>query len=105
MQYLLYYVVCFKVRGTTREVFVVDAMDTSLANCKVFTQWYAHDAEVALAQYMRANGIPSPFDSAIAYPSLFNAHEIPLLGYIIKPLGSITYLKSSRGVLHCPNKT
>ncbi len=84
---------------------MVDAMDTSLVNHKVFTQWYAHDAEVSSTQYMRANGIPSPSSNAIVYFSLFNAHEIPLLGCIIKPLDSITYLKSFRGVLHCPNKT
>jgi hypothetical protein len=37
MQYLLYYVVCCKVQGTTREVFVVNVVDATLANYKVFT--------------------------------------------------------------------
>ncbi len=37
MQYLLYCVVYFKVQGTTREVFMVDDVDVTLANCKVFT--------------------------------------------------------------------
>jgi hypothetical protein len=29
-------------------MFVADAMDVALANCEVFTQQHAHDAEVAL---------------------------------------------------------
>jgi uncharacterized membrane protein len=37
MQYLLYCVICFRVRSTTMEVFVADVMDATLANCKVFT--------------------------------------------------------------------
>jgi hypothetical protein len=36
MQYLLYSVVYFKVQGTTKEVFVVDVVDTALANHGVF---------------------------------------------------------------------
>jgi hypothetical protein len=61
MQYVLYYVICFKVWGTTREVFVADDVDTTLANRKVFTQQHAHDIEVASTWYKKANGIPSPF--------------------------------------------
>ncbi len=49
MQYLLYCVDYFKVRGTTREVSVADVVDTTLANHGAFTRWYAHDADVALA--------------------------------------------------------
>jgi hypothetical protein len=63
MQYVLYYVICFKVWGTTREVFVANDVDTRLANCKVFTQRHAHDTKVASTRYKRANGIPSPFSS------------------------------------------
>ncbi len=32
-----YCVVCFKVRNTTKEVFVVDVVDTTLANRGIFT--------------------------------------------------------------------
>jgi hypothetical protein len=56
-----YCVVCFRVRGTTRQVFVVDVVDATLANRGIFTQWYAHDAKVASTWYKYANGIPSPF--------------------------------------------
>jgi hypothetical protein len=48
MQYLLCCVVCFRVRGTTREMFVVDVMEVTLANREIFTQWHAHDAKVTL---------------------------------------------------------
>ncbi len=68
MQYLLYCVICFRVRGTTRDVFVVDVMDAQLANHGVFMQWHAYDAEVTLMQYMKTNGIPSPFGSDIDSP-------------------------------------
>jgi len=59
MQYLLYCVVYFKVRSTTKEVFVADVVDVTLANRGVFTRRDAHDAKVASTQYKRANGIPS----------------------------------------------
>jgi len=36
MQYLLYCVVCFKVQGTTKEMFMVNVVDTILANLGVF---------------------------------------------------------------------
>jgi hypothetical protein len=55
-----YCVVCFRVQGNIRQVFVVDVMDTTLANHKIFTQWYAHDAKVTSTWYKSANGIPSP---------------------------------------------
>jgi hypothetical protein len=48
MQYLLYCVDYFKVQGTTREVSVVDVVDTTLATHEVFMRWYALDANVAL---------------------------------------------------------
>jgi hypothetical protein len=35
MQYLLYCVVCFRVQGITKEVFVADVVDVALANCEV----------------------------------------------------------------------
>jgi hypothetical protein len=63
MQYLLYCVVCFRVQGTTKEVFVVDVMDATLANRMVFIRWHTHDAKVASMQYKRANEVPSPFNS------------------------------------------
>jgi hypothetical protein len=63
MQYLLYNVICFRVQGTIREVYVVDVMDVTLANCGVFTQWHAPNAGVGSTQYKRANGIPSPSGS------------------------------------------
>jgi hypothetical protein len=47
---------------------MVDAMDTTLANCGVLTWWYAHDAKVALVRYKRTNGIPSPSNSDIDSP-------------------------------------
>jgi hypothetical protein len=68
MQYLLYCVVCYRVRGAIKEVFVVDVMDATIANCRLFMQWHTHDAKVALAQYMKANGIPSPPGSDINSP-------------------------------------
>jgi hypothetical protein len=42
-----------------REMFMTDVVDIALANCRVFTQHHAHDAEVASMQYKKANGIPS----------------------------------------------
>jgi hypothetical protein len=47
MQYLLYCVNYFRVRGTTREVFMVNVMDVTLANRAVFMRQHAHDAKVA----------------------------------------------------------
>jgi hypothetical protein len=44
----LYRVVCFKVQGTIREVFVVDDVEATSANRGVFMHRHAHDAEVAL---------------------------------------------------------
>jgi hypothetical protein len=61
MQYLLYCVVFFRVQSTTKEVFVAHDVDTTLTYHEVFTQWYAHDVEVASTQYKKANGIPYPF--------------------------------------------
>jgi hypothetical protein len=63
MQCLLYYVVCFKVCGTTSKVFVVHAMKVALANHEVFTCQHAQDAKVTLSWYGKANGIPSPSNS------------------------------------------
>jgi hypothetical protein len=37
MQYLLYCVVCFKVQGNIKEVFVADVVEVTLATQKVFT--------------------------------------------------------------------
>ncbi len=70
MQYLLYYVVCNRVQGTTKEVFMGNIVDTTLANHGVFMQQHAHDAKVSLAWYMKANGIPSPFGSDTFSPYL-----------------------------------
>ncbi len=50
-------------QNTTNEVFMVDVVDTTLANRGVYMQQYAHDAKVALAWYKNANGIPSPFSN------------------------------------------
>jgi hypothetical protein len=36
VQYLLYCVVCIRVQGTTREVFVVDVVEVALANRGIF---------------------------------------------------------------------
>jgi len=68
MQYLLYCVVCFGVWSITSEVFVVDVVEWTIVNCKVFTCQHAHDAKFASTQYKRANGIPSPFNSDIDNP-------------------------------------
>jgi hypothetical protein len=38
-------------------------------------------------------------------PKLFNTLAIPLIGYFINTLGSITYLLKLGGVLHNPTKT
>jgi hypothetical protein len=42
---------------------MADTMDAALGNYGVFMQQYTHDAEVALAWYKKANGIPSPSSS------------------------------------------
>jgi len=63
MQYLLYYVVCFRVQGTTKEVFMVDVMDVALTNHGDFMRWHTHDAKVSSMRDKKANRIPSPFDS------------------------------------------
>ncbi len=64
----MYCVVCFKIRRTIKEVFVVDVMDVALANHWVFTQWHTHDVEVASMQCRKANGIPSPSCNEIDNP-------------------------------------
>jgi hypothetical protein len=48
MQYLLYYVVCLRVRITTKEVSMVNVMEVALANHRVFIPQHAKDAKVAL---------------------------------------------------------
>jgi hypothetical protein len=68
VQYLLYYVVCLKVRSTTREVFMANVVKVALANHRIFMRRHAHDAKVASTQYKKANGIPSPFNSDIDSP-------------------------------------
>ncbi len=47
MQYLLYCVVCFRVQGTTKEVFMDDVVDATLTNHGVFMRQHAHDAKVS----------------------------------------------------------
>jgi hypothetical protein len=47
MQYLLYYVVCFMVQGTTKEMFVVNVVDVTLVNHGVFMRQHTHDAKDA----------------------------------------------------------
>ncbi len=39
---------------------MVDVVHAMIANCKVFMQHHAHDAKVALAQYVKANGCHPP---------------------------------------------
>jgi hypothetical protein len=68
MEYLFYCVVYLKVWGTTREVFVANVVDVALANHRVFTQLYAHDAEVASMGYKRFDGNPSPSNTDIDSP-------------------------------------
>ncbi len=63
MQYLLYYVVYFRVWGTTGKVFVANVVEATLANHTIFMHWHAHDAKVASTWYKKANGIPSPFSN------------------------------------------
>jgi hypothetical protein len=60
MPYLLYCVVYFKVQGTMKEVFMAEVRDAALANHKVFTCQYAHDAKVASSH-------PSPIMIHIAH--------------------------------------
>jgi len=38
MQYSLYYIICFGVQSTTKEGFVANVVDATLANCEVFKQ-------------------------------------------------------------------
>jgi hypothetical protein len=63
MEYLFYCVVYLTVWGTTKEVFVANVVDATLANHEVFTQLYAHDAKVASTRYRKFDGNPSPFNS------------------------------------------
>jgi hypothetical protein len=63
MQYLLYSVICFKVRNNTREVFVANVVGTTLVDHMVFTRRHDHDAKVVSMWYKKANGIPSPFSN------------------------------------------
>jgi hypothetical protein len=39
----IYYIVlfCFRLRGTTKELFMVDDVGATLANCEVFMHWHA----------------------------------------------------------------
>jgi hypothetical protein len=68
MQYLLYCVVCFKVRNTTRDLFMANVMDATLANHGAFTHRHAQDVEVILTQYKKTNGIPSPSSNDTCSP-------------------------------------
>jgi hypothetical protein len=72
MQYLLYCVVCFRVRGTTREVFMVNVMEATLANHGVFTPRHAKGAKIASMRYKRANG----------------SHPLPIMTHITHSLSS-----------------
>jgi hypothetical protein len=48
MQYLVYFVVCFRDQNTTRQVFVVNVVSkATLTNRGVFTRQHAQDAKVA----------------------------------------------------------
>ncbi len=49
-------------------MFLANVMEATLANHGVFTHWHAQDAKVALTQYKKANGIPSPSNSDIDSP-------------------------------------
>ncbi len=42
---------------------MVDVVDATLTKCGVFMQGHAYDAEVALTQYKKVNGIPFPSNS------------------------------------------
>jgi hypothetical protein len=68
LQYLLYCVVYFRVKNTTKDVFIIDVVDVTLVNRGVFMWQCAHDAEVSSTQYKRANGIPPPFGNDIDNP-------------------------------------
>jgi len=68
MRYLLYCVVCFRVWGTIKEVFVANVMDVTLANHEVFAWWHTHDVKVALVWYKKADGIPSSSNIDINSP-------------------------------------
>jgi hypothetical protein len=63
MWYLLYCVICIRVRNTIKEVFMANVMEATLANHGVFTRRYTQDAKVTSAQYKKANGIPSHFNN------------------------------------------
>lgn len=63
MQYLLYCLVCFKVQGIIKEVFVVNVVGVTLAKHGVFMNRHTQDVKVASTQ--KAIGIPSPSNNAI----------------------------------------
>jgi len=44
---------------------VVDVVHAIIANYGVFMQHHAHDAKVALARYVKANGCHPPFNNDI----------------------------------------
>ncbi len=47
---------------------VVDVVDATLTNHRVFTRQHTHDVEVSSTRYMRVNGIPSPSGSGVNNP-------------------------------------
>ncbi len=47
---------------------MVDVVEVALANHGVFTCQHTQDAEAALTQYKRANGIPSPYNNDVNNP-------------------------------------
>jgi len=63
MRYLLYCVICIKVRSTTKEVFVANVMEATLVNHGVFTHQHTQDAKVTSTRYKKANRIPSHFNN------------------------------------------
>jgi len=48
--------------------FMINVVNITLANRKVFMQRHANDPKVASTWYKRANGIPSPFGNDIDSP-------------------------------------
>jgi len=63
MQYLLYCLVCFKVQGIIKEVFVVNVVGVTLAKHGVFMNRHTQDVKVASTQ--KGHWDPIPFQYAI----------------------------------------
>jgi hypothetical protein len=58
----------FNTYCTTRDLFMANVMDATLANHGAFSHQHAQDVEVILTQYKKTNGIPSPSSNDTCSP-------------------------------------